>query len=232
MSSPAGAQAGGDAGPAQGEAQGQEQGGQDAVLQQLQAMQQGQEELRTYLASEPWQQRQEAAEEDEGAEEQPLDLSFLDVGDPGYDPQQTAQQLQTLLDSRVNEGIKQALGPVQQQVQDMQRTREAEALVQEFPDIAQPEVAQQVVQTAREYAELMGRPDLGDDPKFWRIIYAAGRTFDQAKQEGSGDPGAAHLEGGAGAAPGGQGQVDLAKLIVNGGGDDRALGARVLDFGT
>jgi hypothetical protein len=237
MSSAAGAAAGapgGDAGQQQGDAQGQQQAGGFDPQQfagQFEQLQQGQEELRQFLASQPWQAQEQPGETDQSQQDPSLDLGFLDQD--GYaDPQQMAQSFQQLVQQEVakeRESWRQEHDKTVQRLTDFERRQEAEHLVNEFPEIAQPEVAQQVVSTSREYADLMGHPELADSPKFWRLVYAATRAFDAAKQEGSGDPGAAHLEGGAGAAPGQPAQVDLADLIVN-GGQDSALGSRVLDF--
>jgi hypothetical protein len=43
----------------------------------------------------------------------------------------------------------------------------AEALGQQYPELAEEANAIHLVGTAREIAEELGRPDLADDPRFW-----------------------------------------------------------------
>jgi hypothetical protein len=70
----------------------------------------------------------------------------------------------------------------------------------------------------------MGRPELGEEPSFWRLTYLAGRAADAAQEEQGDVPAPASLESGAGATPGGGGG-DLGDQIV---GAHR--GASVLPF--
>jgi hypothetical protein len=96
--------------------------------------------------------------------------------------------------------------------------------VQEFPDFADPQIAEQVVGTARQIAEAYGQTELANEPWFWRMTYMAGRAAESAAEEGDDASDAAHLEGGGGARPGGQ-QVDLGDQIVN-----ARRGSSVLNF--
>jgi hypothetical protein len=202
----------------QGAEQGQQQGesGQDvgALATQLQSMQAGQEELRQFLMDQPWQQQGQQGEgegEGEQQSEEPLDLSFLDPGDPTFDPDQLAQRLGGLINQTAEQRAQALIAPVVQQQAEMRRQNEARDLVAEFPEIAQPEVAQQVVQVARQLAEANGHPELADEPWMWRLTYMAGRAVDSANEEGSQEPGAATLEGGGGARPTGGQQGDAAE---------------------
>lgn len=221
--------AGGDAGQAQGEG-GEAQQGPDvgALAEQLGTLTQGQEELRQFLMTQPWQgQEQEAGEEPQAPE---VDLSFLD--DPALTPEQMSQQLTSLIDQsaeqRAQTLLQQHINPLSEQMSEMRLEQQAERLTQEFPELAEEETAERVVSTARQYAEMMGRPELANDPAMWRLVYLAGRAADQANAEQGEQPAAAHLEGAGGAGPGGQ-QVDWAKQIVS-GGDENALGRRALPF--
>lgn len=211
MTSPAGgagaASNGGDAG--QGEAQqGEQAGGPDvsALAEQLGQMSEGQEQMRQFLMSQPWsaQQAQEGGE-DAGGEPEGLDLSALD--DMGYDRdaaqaladtierqwQQREQSLRSEFDERLN--------TVDNRISERERLEAMQDLVAEFPDMAKPEVARDIVSQAQTLAEANGwSPELGADPRFWRMNYAAQEFFRlMAEEEGSEQPEAAHLEGGAGA---------------------------------
>ena len=74
-------------------------------------------------------------------------------------------------------------------------------LVDEFPDMANPDVAKEIVGQAHELAQANGWPqEMAADPRFWRLTYAAQQAFAAAQEEGRDDPQAAHLEGGGGAA--------------------------------
>jgi hypothetical protein len=228
----AGAAAGGDAGQvAQGEAQG-DGGGGDApdtaqIAEMLAAQQASQDQMYQYLQSQPWAQQEEQAPEQEAAPE--LDLSFLDMDSPEYNPEQVAQRLGGLIEStveqRVQQGIQQAVTPIQQQQDEMRRQSEVQALVGEFPEIADQETGQAVLQMATQLAQAHGQPDLANEPWFWRLTYMAGRAADAAQEESGETPAAAHLEGGAGAAPAGGGQ-DMGDAIVG-----ARRGNSVLPFG-
>jgi hypothetical protein len=195
-----------------------------ALSQQLEQLAGGQEELRQYLSTNPWQQQETEQEQQQQAPE--VDLSWLDPADPSYDPEQMSQKLTETFGQYVQQATEQATAPVMERMQEMQREQAAERLVNEFPDLKQQEVADEVVRASLEYASALGRPDLGNDPGFWRLVYLSGRAIDSAQQEGSGDPGAAHLEGGGGAISG-TSQVDPADEIMNAGGKK---GSSVLPF--
>ena len=220
----------GDAGQS-GEQQGQQQQGQDfgPALEQLQSLQEGQEQLRQFLMSEPWQQQAQGepqGQEDAGYPEFDLAAAGLETGDPQTD-QQLAQTLMSMVDQAAQQQTQQHLAPIQQQIAEMKMAQEAEHLAAEFPEMAQPEVAQEVVSTAAQLAEQLGMPELANKPAFWRLAYMAGRAADAQAEEGADAPEAAHLEGGGGAGPAGVSQADFLKTIS---GADSKLGARVLPF--
>lgn len=210
MSSPAAAASGGngDAGQAQqGDAQQGEGQGPDvrALAQTLEGLSTGQEQMREFLMSQPWSQQAEDGGEQAGEPEPAnLDLSFLD--DAGYD-QQTASQLADVIERQMQQreaALKQEfqreLGNVTERVSERERLEQMRDLVDEFPDMASSEVATPVVQQAHSLVEANGWPEqLAADPRFWRLTYAAQQAFAAAEDEGSEEPGAAHLEGGAGA---------------------------------
>lgn len=224
--------AGGDAGQvAQGEAQG-DGGGGDApstaqIAEMLAAQQASQDQMYQYLQSQPWAQQEAPEAEPEAAPE--LDLSFLDMDSPEYNPEQVAQRLGGLIEQtveqRVQQGIQQAVTPLQQQQQEMIQRQQVAELVGEFPEMADEAVYTDVLKHATAIADAMGQPELRNNPVLWRITYMAGRAADAAQEESGEVPAAAHLEGGAGAAPAGGGQ-DMGDAIVG-----ARRGNSVLPFG-
>lgn len=231
----AGQAAGGDAGQADGAQQGQ---GLDAVAlnETLAALQGGQDELRQLFAQPPeWAQHlMQNGQQDDGQQQddQPLDLSFLD--DPMADPRDQAAQLAALIQqngqqqqTQMNEAIQQALAPITERLNHREQQEAAAEFVAEFPEVGDPNVAKEVMQLSRDYAAQLEMPELGNNMRFARLVFAATKAFDAATQEGSGDPGAAHLEGGGGANPGGGQQGDAFDRMLN-----QKRGGSVLPFGS
>lgn len=60
----------------------------------------------------------------------------------------------------------------------------AAAIVDEFPQFAEPEQAEQLMREVREEAEHLGRPDLADDPRFWRTVALASHGDHALTQSG------------------------------------------------
>lgn len=221
---------GGDAGQAQGGAEaGTQQAGPDVgqLASQLEALQGGQEELRQFLMSAPWQ---EQVQEIQQAEPE-LDLSYL-MPQQELDGEALAQRLgQTIneaTDQRLQSQLNQLVNPLQESMNDIRMRLDVADLVQEFPEMSDPEVANQVAGPnglAQQLAQQLGQPELASRPQFWRLAYMAARAADIANEEGAESPAAAHLEGGGGAMPGAS-QVDLGEQIVGAN-----AGRRVLPFG-
>jgi len=226
---------GGDAGQQQGgegAGAGPDFGAMQSTLQQLS---EGQESMREFLQSAPWQDIQQAdpSQTDDGALPD-LDLGYLDPDvAASMDPQQLQQMLgqtiqqqaeavaQKMLDARIN--------PLQEQIAEQQHTQEVNALVGEFPELAEADTAQQVLGAAKQLAEQMapslaqalGQPQraaeiaqaLANSPAHWRTTYMAGRAADAAREESGDVPSPVSLESGAGATPGGGGG-DLGDQII------------------
>lgn len=209
---------------ANGGAEAAQQAGVDVgqLADQFGQMQTSQQELGEWLRSEPWKPQEAEPEQ----QQEDLDFSFLDPSDPDWNPEQIAERLGGLIESAAEKRSQQDIEPVKSELADMRREREAERLVSEFPALGEPEVAQEVVNVAKQLAEANNRPDLANEPWFWRLTYMAGTAAENANEEGSESPRAAHLEGGGGGVPAG-GQVDLAQQIVNAGGGG---GRNVLPF--
>lgn len=196
-----------------------------ALSSQLEQIVGGQDELRQLLASEPWRQpaEQQPAEPEQQQQPAEVDLSFLDPADPAYDPDQMGERLTSAFAQYMEQSQQQALAPIQQQMTEMRQEAELRDLLGEFPEIA--ENSEEIVRAAHEYASALNMPQAANEAGFLRLVFLAGRAIDAAQNEGSGDPGAAHLEGGGGANPGAS-QVDPVQAILKPGGK---RGASVLD---
>jgi hypothetical protein len=213
--------------------QGEAQGGGGADLSQfgdtLSQLAQTQQEMKDFLSSQPWQPPQPDPE----PEPDPLAGLFEDPAGPDpYDPQQFASALDKALDQRLQASIKPAMEraeAAERAVQEYRTEAEAQALVQEFPELGNPETQKQVFGLAQEIITANGLPqELMDKPAFWRMTYLTAKAAEQANTEQAGavSPGqAAHLEGGAGATPGGAQQVGTGWENLGG-----ARGAGALPF--
>jgi hypothetical protein len=217
------------AGGANGQGDGQQQGGEGAdsgpdfaaMQQALSSQGETLESMRDFLQSAPWQDIQQAQGQEAPQQDDPfgeLDLGILDPDvAAGMDPQQFSQQLSQTISQAAEQiadrQVEQRVGPVEQQLAEMQRQQDVASLVGEFPEIAEEDTAKQVLQAAGQLAEQMGQPELGQNPKFWRVVYMAGRAADAAAEEQGDISAPAGLESGAGATPGGGGG-DLGDQIV------------------
>jgi hypothetical protein len=222
------------AGGANGQGDGQQQGGNgegtgtvpglEAMAQQMQEFGQQLEPMREFLQSQQWQEIQQAQADPQQPQPQDDPFSGLDLGfleDPSVaaqmDPEQFSQQLSQTISQAAEQiadrQVEQRVGPVEQQLAEMQRQQDVASLVGEFPEIAEEDTAKQVLQAAGQLAEQMGQPELGQNPKFWRVVYMAGRAADAAAEEQGDISAPAGLESGAGATPGGGGG-DLGDQIV------------------
>lgn len=222
--------AGGDGGQqAQGEGQAQQTGPDLGQLaEQVGGINSSLEDMRTFLQSNPWaqQQTQEAVQEAGGDE---IDLSFLD--DPAMLPQDASQRLNEVLNSAIDQRAQALVAPLQQQQTEMRRDQQARDLAGEFPELADPKIAELVAGRgglAEQAAIALGQPALAAEPSFWRISYMAHKAAESANAEGegSGDPGAASLESGNGAGPG-LSEADVVQMVKDGGG---RRGSSVLNF--
>jgi hypothetical protein len=225
MSAPG--QAAGDAGGGNGEAQGEGQGPDlSGMVDQIGQIASGQEEMRQYLASNPWQQpeAEPEAQQDEG-----LDLSWLDPNAQQYeDPAQVAQRLNDQISGAVEQRVQALTDPMREQMAEMRRDQQARDLAAEFPEIATDEMAQQIAGPgglAAQMADQLGQPGLAAEPSFWRLVYMAHKQSEQANN-GSDGPGAAPLESAGGPGPAQQSNEDIVKGIMESGGQ----GSKVLNF--
>src|SRR5262252_8747161 len=215
--------------------QGQEQGGEQpdfaAMQQQLAELGPSLEQMRTMLTEQQeqnaaWAEQQPGYEGDPSQEQQQpeADLSFMDPDSPAYNPQQTAVALAQLMEQQSQQQVQAAVEPLQQQIETLTAQRQADLLAGEFPEMEDPEVAQNVIDVSRQYAQMLGQPELGDNPAFWRMAYMAGRAADAANAEQQEPPAAATLEGAGGASPGAADQREqLVQGILNADGAGRSV---------
>jgi hypothetical protein len=235
MSAPG--QAGGDAGTTgngdagNGEAQGQGQGPDlSRMVDQIGQIASGQEEMRQYLASNPWTP-QDAEPQQEGTPDEGLDLSWLDPQATAYDdPQAVADRLNTQINGAVDQRAQKLMAPMAEQMAEMRRDQQARDLAAEFPEIATDEMANKIAGPgglAAQMADQLGQPGLAAEPGFWRLVYMAHRAAESGNQDGSDGP-AATLEAGGGPGPAAQTNEDIVKGIMEAGG----RGSKVLDFRT
>lgn len=203
----------GDGGGDQGQQQGPDLAG---ITSQLESLTSGQEELRQFM-QQFGQQPEPEPEQDPYQGFDPSVLAGYEDAEQGPDVNAIAQQL--------GPQFQQMLAPIQQQLQDLILERDAMNIASEFPELAQEDVANETVKLAHQLAEGLGRPELANEPKFWRLAYMAGRAAEAANSEGRDAPQAAHLEGGGGAAPAGS-QVNPADLF----GQSPRRGGSVLPF--
>ena len=198
-----------------------------AVIDQLNSMASGQEEMRQALEGLAPQQVQQLADlpegdhpfhegEGEGEGDPGFDASGLDDAgfDPG-DPEAEAHQQAQAIGQFVNDQVQQAVAPIQQQVDQRLQRADAEGqwrdVLQAFPELGHDETWDQVQELGRNILAAHGADQqLMQQPWFVGVIYQAGRAMEmhQAEMAQAGEPpGAARLEGGGGAAgPGGGGQ--------------------------
>jgi hypothetical protein len=229
----AGADGGGDPSQQQAGEQQAEQAQPDlaGIQQQLSELGPSLEQMRGMLTQqqEALQAQQQPEQPDDGQPDPQPDLSFLDPDSPAYNPQDAAQALAQVMQESSQQQVQAALAPLQEQVRNMEAQRQADMLAAEFPDLQDPEIAQNVIDVSRQYAEMLGQPELGNNPAFWRMAYMAGRAADAANAEQQEQPAAATLEGAGGASPGGG--ADAQKQVVDGILNAGGAGRSVLPFG-
>jgi len=229
-------------GPAQPEAQQPDMG---QLAQQIESNTQNLEQLRGMLEPFAGAFEQEPEQPDyqqpgyppeqqtypqAGEQPQGQELGFLDPNSPGYSPEAAAQQLLGVLQQSNAQAVEEAVSPIREQLQEFTTQRQADALAGEFPELEDPQIAEQVIQASREYAQVISPQDpqvaatLAASPAFWRWAYMAGRQAEAAQGAAQAPP-AATLEGAGGASPG---SPDAGQLTA-----DSIVGAtprRVLPF--
>lgn len=223
-------QAGGEGAAQASQGQGESQGPDLSTLAQSLG-QQGEtlEQMRQFLSSQPWQQQQEAAQEDQGSEE--IDLSWLDQ-EMTLNPDAAAQRLNDVISQSIDQRAQALMAPVVERQNQMRINQEARDLADRFPDLQDAENAKALagpgglVEQALQHADPNVAKQLAAEPWFWGLVHMSNKAAEIANNEGTNAPGAAHLESGSGAGPA-MTPADLVKQIAH--PTSGQLGSRVLD---
>lgn len=172
--------------------------------------------------------QQLAPQEEQETEGEEFDLSALYGGEEqeqGVDAQAIAQLFQQMQQSAQQQGqaTQQEMSQLRAMVSDMMVDRTAETLTQQFPKLADPQVAEATVTHARQVAQSIGLdPAVLQSPQgqaFLTLVIRAQEAEQYAAGELPVDGIRQHsLEAGAGAAPGAQGGgPTIAEQILSAG---------------
>lgn len=182
------------------------------VLERLDEVVSRQETFGSELAALRAQPEAEA-EPDDGL----ADFDFSGLYDtPGeMDEAQAARVLQGLVQQQMTPALEQAVGPLAEQLQQMRVESDARALIEQYPELGDPSVAEAVTKRADEMAKEIGNPDLAQSRQFIELVFKAQKADQRAAGEVPvGDLQSQSLEGGAGAVPGGADGQSIAQQIV------------------
>lgn len=224
------------AGEQQGE-QGQEQQAQapDYAAMQAQLTELGPslDEIRSSLAAlQPTPAAgadgQQTAEQQ--AQAQQPDLSYLDPASPDYNPRQAGEKMLAIIAEQNKTAIQEAVAPLQSELSQTRQQLAAQDLVQEFPDLADEKIAQQVLTASRQWVAAAGLPEsAAQNPQVWRSVYLMSVAAElQAKEKDNPAAAAATLEGAGGASPAGASSAGAARTADDILGSQR--GRSVLPF--
>jgi hypothetical protein len=213
-----------------GEAQAQQGPDVGALTEQLNQLGQGMEGMREFLQSQPWQQ---PADEGAGGEPEQPQIDPNALTEYTYGDEEAAKNLASVIESQMaqreaalRQEFQRELGTVAERVTERERLEQMGDLVAEFPDMAKPEVAQQIVQQTHELAAANGWGDeWANSPSSWRLVYAAQEMHRIAQEEGREGQAPAHLEGGGGAAQAQKANPgdDFLKMLDDGAGTGRSV---------
>jgi hypothetical protein len=206
----------GDAGADGGEAQEAQAPGVDLspVLQQIEQVGGRMGQMETMLQ----QLAQGPEPEGEGEDDEAL-AALADLfgqQEQGVDADTASRLVDSLVEQRLGSHLNQAIAPLIEQVETLRSSADAQTLLQAFPEMANPEVAQAVVQQAAQAAQQMGvPPEMARRPGFIELVYKS-QKFDQraAGEVPVGDLEHQGLEPGGGASPRGGAQPNTAQDIL------------------
>lgn len=166
--------------------------------------------LEQQTQQEPLQQQPQAEPAQETPEPGQFDTSLLDPSSPYYDPGRAAEAMLGAVRDHAEQTIKRQIAPLQAQQVALQRNIATQELLGRHPDLANDEVAGQVLASsekwAQEIATDLGQPELADQiarsPKVWEAMFLRDRASTDAVNEGKNEgPPVATLEGGGGPGP-------------------------------
>lgn len=114
-------------------------------------------------------------------------------------------QIQSLIQQQVQQGIEQAVGPLAEQFNEMRQGMTAEkldALQQRYPEIQDPARASELVDAVVTRAQAWGNPALASNPDFVEMVHLSEKGRAMGAQETPAGQGPdTHLETGGGASP-------------------------------
>lgn len=214
----------GAAGAAEAGADGAAEGGDDGG-KLFQAFEQFQQQMTGRFDA--MEQRLPPAAEEEG-----------DYEDDGFDPAQFFEEGQFSDDDFTDDGalspeaqmraladmqraiVREELAPVLEAREQERRDREATALEQRYPELADEQTAVRYVQEGVQAAEALGNPALAREPAFLEMVYLAAKARERAGQEiPAGSAPGVTLETGPGGSPASsESGDDVADRIVAAGG--------------
>lgn len=149
------------------------------------------------------QQAPPPEQEPEGYEYDQPDLSYADPTSPNYNPDMAGQVLMDAIGQQQQQALQQALDPLQQKLSAMEADQQARALAEQFPELNDQKVADEVFAKTREWVDAAGLPaEAAQNYQVVKAVYMMGRAAElAASEQGSGEADAATLEGGGGPAP-------------------------------
>lgn len=193
----------------------------DRLFSAFQQFQQQQEQRWGEL-----EQRLPQQQEEESFEEEPFDAApyfddsrFSDddfTDDGALSPE---AQMRALADMQ-RAIVREELAPVLEAREQERRDREATALEQRYPELADEQTAVRYVQEGVQAAEALGNPALAREPAFLEMVYLAAKARERAGQEiPAGSAPGVTLETGPGGSPASsESGDDVADRIVAAGG--------------
>lgn len=160
-----------------------------------------------------------------GQQQQPQQEQYFEPEpqQPQFDPQAFAQHIQRAVQTESQQTLEQALAPIQETMGSLQADLDANYLIEAYPEFANEEVAERVVQRADELGARFGlTPAQTRSSGFIEQVYLAEKYQQQARGEVPvGDLTNQGLEGPGGVQPTQQQQADIAQQILAAGSPQR-----------
>lgn len=218
--------------------------GDDALKSFLGELGQQQQQFTQQAIQQALQAQQDAARQAQAPEGPQFDLDAMGLatGDPALDGQVTQQLTQAFeryADTReqaLTQKLEQMIGGVTERLDGFEHNNSLADLAFKYPELQDEQAANTVLQGQQTFVSArLGHlgPEMTErlarEPAITELMYlalAAQQAHQTEEKQGSGDPGAATLEGGGGATPGGGQQGDAFDRMLNG-----KQGSSVLPFG-
>jgi hypothetical protein len=150
------------------------------------------------------QAQQPEEEEDEEEDLSAFELSPDDFEDDDFtdDGTLTPEAQKRAFSQMVKAAVQAELAPERARQADERRSAEADALEQKYPELAEPEVQQKMIERTQEFAQRIGQPELWREPKLLEMVYLADTASRRAGDEiPAGSTQGVRLESGTGAPP-------------------------------